>query len=126
MSKTSVFFWVKAIGEKPQDSHRERGTASGDKNECRLIKSYVRLNIVVNENARDLPKCSKSLHFCQTAGEEEGFDASEEKANKTEEVGRLFAGLVLGMDERTSLLSGLLGYLPEIWPLRCSPKEIKQ
>jgi hypothetical protein len=90
-----------------------------------IYKIVCQAQFVVNENARDLPKCSKSLHFFQLDGEEDELDAPEDKANRPQEVCPFFAGFVLGMDERTFSRPGLLGYLPEIWPLRCSRRKIK-
>ena len=89
-----------------------------------INKIVCQAQFVVNENAMDLPKCSKSLHFCQRDGQEGEFYTSEYKGNIPQEACRLFAGFVLGMDERSFSLPGLLGYLPKIWPLRCSRRKI--
>ncbi len=52
-----------------------RGTA--------VTKSYVRGILLSTENATELPKCSKRLHFCEFEGEQSD---SQQHSQKTTEI----------------------------------------
>ena len=83
-------------------------------------KSYVRLNLLSTKNAIELPKCGKSLHSNVKPPYTDRFSNAEHKAKETAAISRLFAGLAVAVAARSDFLTGLIGRLPEIWPLRCS------
>ena len=122
-SETHVFFWTVAMLEKPQVYTGRGGIALGLSGPVLVSKSYDRPNLLSTENARELPKCSKSLHFCQISGGAEMSSKIEEKANRGCENSRSFVGFAV-RDGRSLVFAGrFLGYLPGIWPLRCSSRR---
>ena len=83
-------------------------------------KIVCQVQIVVNENATELPKYSKSLHFCWSDAVPNQFYWSEQEANVEPANGRSIMGFTFGVAAVSVLYEGLLSFLPEIWPLGCS------
>jgi hypothetical protein len=96
------------------------GTAPALSGRVPVQKSYVRPNFLSTENARELPKCSKSLHFCDSLGRRGRFGETEDKAKKWTRNSRSLTGLAVGVGGILVCLTGFLRYSPEIWPLMCS------
>lgn len=71
----------------------------------------------------ELPKCSKSLHFSEWKARANRFPGTENKANITAVISRLFMGFAVRVAGCSDFLPGLPGYLPEIWPLGCSRRR---
>ena len=62
------------MGSGHAENHRlngERGNRTRTVKGVPVKKSYVRRNLLSTENATELPKCSKSLHFRRIDGAEE-------------------------------------------------------
>ena len=74
-----MFFWTVAI----RKHHRLTGRGGRRlpfQDKTPVGKSYVTRKLLSTENALELPKCSKSLHFREFARPGSGFSKNEEKA----------------------------------------------
>jgi hypothetical protein len=118
-SETNVFFWTEAMRKKPQDI-QGRGDRTRRCGRMPVTKSYVRCKLLSTENATELPKCSKSLHFRAHLASRPRFYGSEEKQKITTVNGRFFVRFAVRVAGTKVFRRGLLGSLPEIWPIRCS------
>jgi len=77
------------------------------------------------ENAMELPKCSKSLHFGAVVRSRTPLLESEYKANLTTENSRWFMDLA-GVDQISPKFGIVLRVSSSpIWPLRCSLRELR-
>lgn len=89
-----------------------RGTA--------VRKSYVRGDLLSTENATELPKCSKSLHFAVFPRPQERFLDFVGQTPKSAVISRFFTGFAVRLANHVVSFAGFAGSLPDLWPLRCS------
>ncbi len=106
--------------ELPQVYTGRGETAPEPESTSANTKIVCQEQFVVNENARELPKCSKSLHFREPEGLKLGLIRVEQKTNKSSENCRSFTAFAVGGGRISVFLSGSLENLGGIWPLRCS------
>jgi hypothetical protein len=90
----------------------ERGTHPTISGRALVRKSYVRLNLLSTKNARELPKCSKSLHFREDEASSAGICRTEEKENIRPGNSHLLAGFTVEKDGISVVVSDFFGCLP--------------